>query len=99
MAIWYADDTSNKVNAYDKIFQVDVTSQKILETYDSVVQVYDKAFSIAGPVLWNSFPDYLQGPALILQLFKRQLKTPRFLIIYLLQRFSAVQTFLCFCTI
>jgi len=34
-----------------------------------------RAFSVAGPLVWNSIADCLRDPALELASFKRQLKT------------------------
>ena len=34
-----------------------------------------RPFAVAGPVLWNSLPDYLTDPGLSLAQFRAQLKT------------------------
>ena len=34
-----------------------------------------RPFAVAGPVLWNSLPDYLTDPELSLAQFRSQLKT------------------------
>ena len=36
-----------------------------------------RAFTVAGPTAWNSLPDYLRGPSLSEDTFKRSLKTCR----------------------
>jgi len=34
-----------------------------------------RAFSVAGPTVWNSLPDKLRDPSLSIDSFRRQLKT------------------------
>ena len=34
-----------------------------------------RAFSVAGPTVWNSLPDKLRNPSLSIDSFRRQLKT------------------------
>jgi len=34
-----------------------------------------RAFSVAGPTVWNSLPDYLRDPAVDSELFRQELKT------------------------
>jgi len=36
---------------------------------------YRRAFSVAGPTVWNSLPDKLRDPSLSIDSFRRQLKT------------------------
>jgi len=40
-----------------------------------------RAFSVAGPVAWNSLPDYLQDPTRSIDSFRRDLKTLFFLVL------------------
>ena len=39
-----------------------------------------RAFSVAGPTVWNSLPDHLQDPAVDSEQFRRDLKAYRFAI-------------------
>ena len=34
-----------------------------------------RAFSVVGPVAWNSLPDYLRDPSRFVESFRRDLKT------------------------
>jgi len=56
----------------------DVASQKQLRSASQNILLHisgRRAFSVAGPLVWNSIADCLRDPALELASFKRQLKT------------------------
>jgi len=41
---------------------------------------------VAGPLIWNSLPDYLRDPAVVRDTFSKQLKTFLFAVYWYMQR-------------
>jgi len=47
----------------------------VLAVIAAVTPYRRRAFSVAGPTVWNSLPDKLRDPSLSIDSFRRQLKT------------------------
>jgi len=52
----------------------DVRQQLSVSRVSRSTYLWTRTFSVAGPTVWNSLPDYLRDPAAVTEQFRRDLK-------------------------